>query len=180
MRGRKPAAVGWLDEAAKALSQSVLLDAGLVRDPETAAHPTPRGLEARLRLAGSLSSRAGLRRRGAASKKSIGRATTGSVYLARLLLGRLADRQGQLDDAIAWYRRALEAWPESQAAALALAHATERSSGPTAARPLVAEAVAAAFAHRHVGRSLALVSLRSPWSRRGHPRPRFGMKALGQ
>jgi len=142
MRGRKPAAVGWLDEAAKALSQSVLLDAGLVRDPETAAHPTPRGLEARLRL-GRVALEQGWPVQARRCFEEVDR--TGDDrqrYLARLLLGRLADRQGQVDDAIAWYRRALEAWPESQAAALALAHATERSSGPTAARPLVAEAVA--------------------------------------
>ena len=58
-------------------------------------------------------------------------------YLARLFLGRAAERSGRSEDAIRWYRRALEAWPDSQAARLALAHALEQSSGPAAARELV-------------------------------------------
>jgi tetratricopeptide (TPR) repeat protein len=58
-------------------------------------------------------------------------------YLARLFLGRAAERGGRSDDAIRWYRRALEAWPHSQAARLALAHALEKSSGPGAAREVV-------------------------------------------
>jgi tetratricopeptide (TPR) repeat protein len=56
-------------------------------------------------------------------------------YLARLFLGRVAERLGRPEDAVRLYRRALEAWPDSQAARLALAHALERSSGPAA--PLV-------------------------------------------
>ena len=64
-------------------------------------------------------------------------------YLARLFLGRLAERRGRLDDAARFYAQALEGWPDSQAARLALAHALERSSGPAAARPLVAGSLAA-------------------------------------
>ena len=58
-------------------------------------------------------------------------------YLARLFLGRAAERSGRSEDAIRSYRRALEAWPYSQAARLALAHALEKSSGPGAAREVV-------------------------------------------
>lgn len=64
-------------------------------------------------------------------------------YLARLFLGRVAERRGRLDEAAGFYRRALEAWPDSQAARLALGHAVERSSGPAPARPLVAASLAA-------------------------------------
>ena len=39
-------------------------------------------------------------------------------YLARLFLGRAAERNGRSEDAIRSYRRALEAWPDSQAARL--------------------------------------------------------------
>jgi len=58
-------------------------------------------------------------------------------YLARLFLGRARERLGRSDDAIRSYRRALEAWPDNQAARLALAHALEKSSGPGASRELV-------------------------------------------
>jgi tetratricopeptide (TPR) repeat protein len=58
-------------------------------------------------------------------------------YLARLFLGRAAERRGRSEEAIRSYRRALEAWPDSQAARLALAHALEKSSGPGASRELV-------------------------------------------
>jgi tetratricopeptide (TPR) repeat protein len=56
-------------------------------------------------------------------------------YLARLFLGRVAERLGRPEEALRYYRHALEAWPDSQAARLALAHGLERSSGPAA--PLV-------------------------------------------
>jgi tetratricopeptide (TPR) repeat protein len=59
-------------------------------------------------------------------------------YLARLFRGRAAERGGRSEEAIRSYRRALEAWPDSQAARLALAHALEKSSGPGASRELVA------------------------------------------
>jgi tetratricopeptide (TPR) repeat protein len=58
-------------------------------------------------------------------------------YLARLFLGRAAERRGRSEDAIRSYRRALEAWPTSQAARFGLAHALEKSSGPGAAREIV-------------------------------------------
>lgn len=58
-------------------------------------------------------------------------------YLARLFLGRAAEQGGRSAEAIRSYRRALEAWPDSQAARLALAHALEKSSGPGASRELV-------------------------------------------
>ncbi len=64
-------------------------------------------------------------------------------YLARLFLGRLAERRGRHDEAARLYARALEGWPDSQAARLALAHVLERSTGPAAALPLVAASLAA-------------------------------------
>jgi tetratricopeptide (TPR) repeat protein len=64
-------------------------------------------------------------------------------YLARLFLGRLAEWRGRHDDAARLYARALEGWPDSQAARLALAHVLERSTGPAAARPLAAASLAA-------------------------------------
>ena len=62
-------------------------------------------------------------------------------YLARLFLGRVAERGGKTDEAVACYRRALAEWPAGQSAAFALAHATERASGAAAARPLVEDAL---------------------------------------
>ena len=64
-------------------------------------------------------------------------------YLARLFLGRVADRRGRPEEAARLYGRALEAWPDSQAARFAICHAAEKSSGPAAARPLVAATLAA-------------------------------------
>jgi tetratricopeptide (TPR) repeat protein len=64
-------------------------------------------------------------------------------YLARLFLGRVAEQRGHGDEAASLYRRALEAWPDSQAARLALSHALEVASGPAEARPLVAASLAA-------------------------------------
>jgi tetratricopeptide (TPR) repeat protein len=58
-------------------------------------------------------------------------------YLALLFLGRASERRPQSGDAAAFYRRALEAWPESQAARLALARALDASVGPIAAHPVV-------------------------------------------
>lgn len=65
-------------------------------------------------------------------------------YLARLFLGRLAERRDRQDDAARFYARAIACWPDSQAARLALARVLERESGPAAARPLVAATLAAA------------------------------------
>jgi hypothetical protein len=56
----------------------------------------------------------------------------------------VAEQEGRTDEAIASYRRALDTWPENEAATLALAHALEGKSGTEAARPLVAAAVLAA------------------------------------
>jgi tetratricopeptide (TPR) repeat protein len=58
-------------------------------------------------------------------------------YLARLFLGRAAERSGRSEDAIRSYRRALEAWPDTQTGRLALAQALEKSSGPGAASEVV-------------------------------------------
>jgi tetratricopeptide (TPR) repeat protein len=63
-------------------------------------------------------------------------------HLARLFLGRLAVRQGRIEEGLGFFRRALEAWPESQVARLALAQATEMASGPTAAVAVVAAGLA--------------------------------------
>jgi tetratricopeptide (TPR) repeat protein len=63
-------------------------------------------------------------------------------YLARLFLARVAERRDRPDEATRFYALALETWPDSQAAGLALGHSLERSSGPTAARPLVAATLA--------------------------------------
>jgi tetratricopeptide (TPR) repeat protein len=64
-------------------------------------------------------------------------------YLARLFLARLAEQRARPDEAADFYRRALEAWPDSQAAQLGLAHALEFAAGPTAALPRVAASLAA-------------------------------------
>ena len=64
-------------------------------------------------------------------------------YLARLLLGRVAQRRGRPDEATRFYAAALEAWPDSQAARLALAQALEKQYGPAAARPVVAATLSA-------------------------------------
>jgi tetratricopeptide (TPR) repeat protein len=58
-------------------------------------------------------------------------------YLARLFLGRAAERGARPEDAVAAYRRALEVLPQGQAARLGLALALERSSGPAVSRELV-------------------------------------------
>jgi tetratricopeptide (TPR) repeat protein len=58
-------------------------------------------------------------------------------YLARLFLGRLAQRRGRPDEAARFYAAALERWPDGQAARLGLAYALETKHGPTAARPVV-------------------------------------------
>jgi len=75
-------------------------------------------------------------------------------YLARLFLGRVAERRERPEEATRLYRRALEAWPDSQAARLALAHALERLSGP-AVPPVLVRATLAA--------SRRLVRAPDPW-----------------
>lgn len=63
-------------------------------------------------------------------------------YLALLFLGRVAERRGQADEAVRKYRRALECWPQSQAARLALAHALEAPLSPLVSRTLVGATLA--------------------------------------
>lgn len=60
-------------------------------------------------------------------------------YLAALFLARLREDQGRLDDAIACYRAAVEAVPESQAANLGLANLLEVQAGRGAARATVSD-----------------------------------------
>ena len=64
-------------------------------------------------------------------------------YLARLFLGRCAERRGRRDEALRAYRRAVEAWPDSQAARLALARLLEVAEGPSAAAEQVDTTLAA-------------------------------------
>jgi tetratricopeptide (TPR) repeat protein len=64
-------------------------------------------------------------------------------YLARLFLGRLAQRRGRPDAAGQLYTAAVEAWPDSQAARMGLAHALEKQQGPSAALPVVDASLAA-------------------------------------
>lgn len=63
-------------------------------------------------------------------------------YLALLFLGRVAERRGRADEAVRSYRGALECWPQSQAARLALAHAFESGGPPLASRTLVGATLA--------------------------------------
>jgi len=63
-------------------------------------------------------------------------------YLALLFLGRAAEMQKSADHGAAFYSRAVGAWPESQAARLALARALEAVEGPRAAHPLVLASLA--------------------------------------
>jgi cytochrome c-type biogenesis protein CcmH/NrfG len=75
-------------------------------------------------------------------------------YLGLLFLGRAREEQADPQGAATAYRAALEAWPDSQAARLALARCLERSAGPAAAHALV---MASLDASRDPGRP------RDPW-----------------
>jgi tetratricopeptide (TPR) repeat protein len=130
LRNRESDAAFWRDQGTLALMDALALDEGLL---EAHLHVGRLNLE-RGRFA--LAARA-LKRVDANSSDDRQR------YLARLFLGRLAERRGRLGEAVESHHRALEAWPDSQAARLALGHVLERSSGPTAALPLVAESLAA-------------------------------------
>lgn len=143
LRGRAAEGRHWLDEAVGALSEAVTLDAGLAPDPVDAPHPGARALEAVLRL-GRIALDQGWLPRARRCFESVDAKASDDRqrFLARLLLGRLAEQEAKSDEAIACYRRALEAWPQSQSAALALAHALERATGPAAAVPEVARALA--------------------------------------
>ncbi len=130
LRQRGSEAAAWRDQAAVALLDALALDEGL--------------LEARLRLGRLLI----VQGRSIEAESIIDEVEAHARddrlrYLARLFLGRLAERQGRHDEAARAYTRALEAWPDSQAARLALGRAVERSSGPAAALPLVAASLAA-------------------------------------
>jgi tetratricopeptide (TPR) repeat protein len=119
------------DEAERALSDTLALDPGLQ--------------EARLRLGQLLVDRGRLvQAESLLDEVEAHAAGDRQRYLARLFLGRLATARGRVDDAVGFYRRALEAWPDSQAARLALAQALEQSSGPSVAWPLVTGSLAAA------------------------------------
>ena len=98
-------------------------------------------------------------------------------YLARLFLGRVAERLGRPEEALRLYRRALEAWPDSQAARLALAHALERSSGPAAPLVLVGGDPRRLPSARPGGRPLVALPLRPGRAHAGHPRARLGAGA---
>jgi tetratricopeptide (TPR) repeat protein len=64
-------------------------------------------------------------------------------YLALLFLGRVSERQDRPGPALDFYVRAVGAWPQSQAARLALALALEAGAGPAAARVQVLACLAA-------------------------------------
>jgi tetratricopeptide (TPR) repeat protein len=130
LRQRESEAAAWREQAGRALLDALALDEGL--------------LEARLRLGRLLVVQGRLIEAEAILEDVEAHARDDRLrYLARLFLGRLAERQGRHDEAARAYTRALEGWPDSQAARLALGRAVERSSGPTAALPLVAASLAA-------------------------------------
>jgi len=130
IRHRESEGTRWRDEAERALRDALALDGGL--------------LEARLHL-GKLLLDGGRLTEALPLLEDVEAATGDDRqrYLARLFLGRLAEGCGRYDEAAAFYGRALEAWPDTQAARLAFGHCLERSFGPAAARPLVAASLAA-------------------------------------
>jgi len=125
LRHHEAAAAHWRDEAERALRDALALEGGL--------------LEARLHL-GKLHLDHGrlVEAEPLFEEVEAGTADARQRYLALLFLGRIAERLDHPDDAAGFYRRAAEAWPDSQAARLGLAHALEKSSGPAAARLPVA------------------------------------------
>jgi tetratricopeptide (TPR) repeat protein len=130
VRGRQKEAVQLEEEAGRAMIDALALDSRL--------H------EARLRL-GKLLLERGAVIQAEGFLETVERATPleRQRYLARLLLGRVAQRRGRPDDAARRYAEALEAQPDSQAARLGLAHALEKQHGPVAARPVVAASLSA-------------------------------------
>jgi tetratricopeptide (TPR) repeat protein len=130
LRHREKAVTAWRDQAEGALRDAIALDGSL--------------LEARLHL-GKIRLDSGrlIQAEPRLQDVEANARDDRQRYLARLFLGRLAERRGQPDEAARFYRQALQAWPDSQAARLGLGHALERSAGPAAARPLVASSLAA-------------------------------------
>ena len=103
-----------------------------------AVRADPDRAEARLRLGGVLLAQGRPREAEPVLQQAAAQARDGPErYLVLLLLGRASERQENPDGGAGFYRRALEVWPESQAARLGLARCLEASAGPSAARPLV-------------------------------------------
>ena len=97
----------------------------------------PAQAEARLRLGGVLLAGGRAREAEVVLRQAVEEARDNRQrYLALLFLGRASEQEYPRSGA-AFYRRALEAWPDSQAARLALARCLEASAGPPEAHPLV-------------------------------------------
>lgn len=130
LRRREPDAARWRDQASLALLEALTLGAAPLEASLHLGrlHLESGRLEQAERLLEQVEARAGEARQ---------------QHLARLFLGRLAVRRGRTEAGLGFFRRALEAWPESQVARLALAQATEVASGPAAAVPEVAAGLAA-------------------------------------
>ena len=97
----------------------------------------PAQAEARLRLGGVLLAGSRPREAEVVLRQAVEEARDDRQrYLALLFLGRASEQEDPRSGA-AFYRRALEAWPDSQAARLALARCLEASAGPPEAHPLV-------------------------------------------
>jgi tetratricopeptide (TPR) repeat protein len=106
-------------------------------------------------------------------------------YLAFLFLARAAELQDRANDTVAFYRRATETWPSSQAARLGLARSVETSGRPAAARTLVLAGLAEAtqqvrepdpwFSFPFGPRAFAKATMERVWKRTlGHERWRCG------
>jgi tetratricopeptide (TPR) repeat protein len=101
-------------------------------------------LEARLRLGKLLvDERRAIEAEAPLAMVEEGRSDHRQRYLARLFLGRVAEQRSRREQAVDWYRRAIETWPDSQAARLALAQDLETSSGPSVSSEPVAATLAA-------------------------------------
>jgi tetratricopeptide (TPR) repeat protein len=130
LRRRESEAASLRDEADRAFRDALALDPGL--------------LEARLHLGRLLVVTARLvEAEPLLEEVERGPGDERQRYLARLFLGRVAERRGRPDEAARFYARALELWPDSQAARFALAHALETEHGPAAAGPVVGASLAA-------------------------------------
>jgi tetratricopeptide (TPR) repeat protein len=153
---RHEGADGQLEDAERFLRDALALDPGL--------------LEARLRLGKLLlDERRTIEAEPLLAEVDARTADDRQRYLARLFLGRVADRRGRPEEAVRSYRRALESWPDSQAARLALAHALEKSSGPAVPPVLVGATLSA---------SRRLVRAPDPWWQYPFGPPGLAMAAL--